>query len=194
MLSFGNKKLPGTTAIWGLPQGITCPGKTKWCTRWCYSKKAERLYKHTRMKRAKNLEVSKLSYFSAMMSGEIHYNLAKITAVRIHSSGDFYNQEYLNKWIEIMNRFPKLLFTAYTKSKLDYSKLPKNCILFFSVDESTKPQDLKWYLAQGKRMAYANIAKVPENTIICPAKKKIGCGNCRICYSKSKKNVWFKKH
>lgn len=192
MLSFGNKKLPGTTAIWSLPCQITCPNKTKWCTRWCYSQKAERLYKNTVKSRTRNLEYSKLDYFTGMMSGEIIQNIKKISAIRIHASGDFYNQKYLDKWIEIMNNFPRLLFTTYTKSILDYSKLPSNCVLFFSVDESTRPSDLKWYLAQGKRMAYAD-TEVPENAIICPA-KTTGCGECKVCYSKSKKSVWFKRH
>ena len=36
-------------------------------------------------------------------------------AVRIHDSGDFFTRDYLNGWIELANRFPWILFYAYTK-------------------------------------------------------------------------------
>lgn len=36
--------------------------------------------------------------------------------VRIHASGDFFNQEYFDMWIEIAKENPSILFWAYTKS------------------------------------------------------------------------------
>ena len=51
----------------------------------------------------------------------------KNSFIRIHDSGDFYSQAYLNNWIEIAGAFPKKTFYAYTKSiHLDFSRLPKN--------------------------------------------------------------------
>lgn len=36
-------------------------------------------------------------------------------AVRVHDSGDFYSDEYLDAWIEIARSVPDVLFYAYTK-------------------------------------------------------------------------------
>jgi len=35
---------------------------------------------------------------------------------RIHSSGDFFSQNYFNAWLEVAKLFPKIIFYAYTKS------------------------------------------------------------------------------
>ena len=56
-------------------------------------------------------------------------DLAGIRAktIRVHDSGDFYNQDYLNKWIAIAKQFPDKKFYAYTKSfHLNYSEMPSN--------------------------------------------------------------------
>jgi len=42
-------------------------------------------------------------------------------SIRIHESGDFYNGEYLQAWIEVARRKPNIEFYAYTKS-LPYLK------------------------------------------------------------------------
>jgi hypothetical protein len=36
-------------------------------------------------------------------------------AVRIHDSGDFFNTDYLHGWMALADRFPAILFYAYTK-------------------------------------------------------------------------------
>lgn len=36
-------------------------------------------------------------------------------AVRVHDSGDFYSDEYLDAWVEIAKEIPDVLFYAYTK-------------------------------------------------------------------------------
>jgi hypothetical protein len=47
--------------------------------------------------------------------------------VRLHDSGDFYSQGYLDSWATIAQTFPHVIFYAYTKSlHLDMSKLPPN--------------------------------------------------------------------
>ena len=40
----------------------------------------------------------------------------KKNQVRIHESGDFYNNEYLAAWIKVAKTMPKIEFYAYTKS------------------------------------------------------------------------------
>jgi hypothetical protein len=44
--------------------------------------------------------------------------------IRVHDSGDFYNQEYIDKWHQIASQNPDKKFYAYTKSlDLDWKKL-----------------------------------------------------------------------
>lgn len=56
-------------------------------------------------------------------------DLAKISnpIVRIHDSGDFFSQGYLNAWFQIAAEHPEKKFYAYTKSlHLDYQAKPDN--------------------------------------------------------------------
>lgn len=53
--------------------------------------------------------------------------------VRIHSSGDMISQNYFDAWIDLANKYPKIIFYAYTKSLPLWVKrlgqIPKNLIL-----------------------------------------------------------------
>jgi hypothetical protein len=52
---------------------------------------------------------------------------SKATHVRIHDSGDFYSQSYVDAWIETAKALNGVVFYAYTKSlDLDYSAAPSN--------------------------------------------------------------------
>lgn len=54
--------------------------------------------------------------------------------VRVHDSGDFFSQDYLDSWFEIARTFPDKKFYAYTKSiHLDRSKTPSNFQIVQSV-------------------------------------------------------------
>ena len=52
---------------------------------------------------------------------------SKATHVRIHDSGDFYAQSYVDAWVNIAKALPGVVFYAYTKSlDLDYASAPGN--------------------------------------------------------------------
>ncbi len=54
--------------------------------------------------------------------------------VRIHDSGDFFSQEYLDAWLSICRQLPDKVFYAYTKSMhLNFSKKPRNLKVVQSV-------------------------------------------------------------
>ena len=47
-----------------------------------------------------------------------------------HDSGDFYNQEYFNKWCDIAEALPHIIFYAYTKTlNLDWENKPTNLVI-----------------------------------------------------------------
>jgi hypothetical protein len=65
---------------------------------------------------------------------DIEINKKKADAVRIHDSGDFYNNEYIEKWVNIAMLNPNVNFYAYTKSIPLFKgrNLPKNMDVIFS--------------------------------------------------------------
>jgi len=136
MLSYHNTKinhlqehLGVRCAAFDLPCGWTCPFAKDCRTKvievdgkrhaemtgkfQCYASKAELLYPSVYRKRQVNLAASKADNFAELMIGEIKSEAVKI--VRIHSSGDFYNGKYIEKWINIIESLPEVTFFGYTK-------------------------------------------------------------------------------
>ena len=130
LFSRGNKKLPKETLIWNLPSGKTCPSSTPLCTKWCYAKKAERLYPNVLPSRIKKFKFSKSVNFVKNVIKELTSYKFNWEQVRIHESGDFYSQKYLNDWFKIINKFNNKIFYCYTKSyQLDWSNYQNSFIL-----------------------------------------------------------------
>jgi hypothetical protein len=138
MLSVGfNRKLAKNIGVFNLPCISTCPGKTTYCNCHCYAKKAERLYPNVVTHRKNNLKLSKQPEFIKKFLAEI--TISSLTKVRFHESGDAYSQKYLDKIIEITQQTPNVSYLMYTRSHmLDFSKAPKNLVIYFSADSTTK--------------------------------------------------------
>ncbi len=128
----GNAKLGSFISTFSLPAGHTCPGamdclskanrqtgkltdgkQTKFR---CFAASAEALYPIVRESRWNNFElVKKLS--SEELAELIQASLPKkCHTVRIHVSGDFFNEVYFLGWLLAANNNPNILFYAYTKS------------------------------------------------------------------------------
>jgi hypothetical protein len=65
---------------------------------------------------------------------------SKFKFVRVHESGEFYSQEYVNKWYEIAKHCPNVTFYAYTKrlGEFDFKNLKslQNFVLHNSLYEN----------------------------------------------------------
>ena len=129
----------GVVYEWNLPTGHTCPfadvclvkvnretGKfeNNSTAYKCYAASAER-FPGVRNHRWNN--------FDYVMNGGIPEIPIKATAIRIHASGDFFNQKYFDMWLQICRDNPKVEFWAYTKS-LNYwvkriNEIPNNLVL-----------------------------------------------------------------
>jgi len=195
ILSLGNRKLQDDIAIFNLPHRRTCPGATPECKKYCYAQKAERLYKATLPYRELNFKTSKTKHFVKDVIAALSNIQHKVRAVRIHESGDFYNQEYLNKWVEIAKAFPKIIFTAYTKSlhlNFTEAKRLKNMVLFASIDPTTPKYMLDRNTLKYKATVIKPGQKIPRGYFECPG----SCRNfnCTHCYHKKTKNVAFHQH
>lgn len=92
----------------------TCPGASA-CRAVCYAKQGRYLMPNVRDARAANVKASILPSFINNAVSDLGKR-RKYNTVRIHDSGDFYSQEYYDKWCEIARRLPDRIFYAYTKS------------------------------------------------------------------------------
>lgn len=193
----GNMKLPKETLNFSLPPEESCPGATKECKKHCYAKKAYRIYPSTRVAWKENYKLSHHENFVVWMIFEL-YEFRNWKQFRIHTSGDFYSQEYLEKWFRIARQFPQKIFYAYTKSLLlDFSNKPKNFIVIASVDKQIKGIERR--ANRLKKLGFDGIASVVDKDykrqgteVICPA----DCRKCSYCFVKTDKlkEIKFKKH
>lgn len=156
LLSFGvgNAKLGKNIHTFSLPAGHTCPGafacmakadrKTGKITDGpdqqfrCFAASAEAIYPSTRNSRWRNLELLRKARTRGAMAELINASLPEnATIVRVHVSGDFYNEEYFMAWMAVGHARPHVKFYAYTKSLPLWKKLiewvPDNFVLTASL-------------------------------------------------------------
>jgi hypothetical protein len=159
----------GTVYEFNLPTGSTCPfadgckvtvdrhtGKfdVKKGAYMCYAASAER-FPGVRKHRWDN--------FIAVKNGEIPQLPLGCNSVRIHMSGDFFNQAYFDMWLRIADKHPEVEFWAYTKS-LQYwiariDDIPQNMVLTASYGGKQDSLIDKYNLKNVK--VYANALLVP---------------------------------
>jgi len=194
-ISFGNRKLPKDTLIFNIPARVTCPGRTELCGGACYALKAEKMYMAVLPARQGNFEASRENSFIADMITVIYKSSHKIKRVRVHESGDFYNQRYLGSWFSIAREFPGITFYAYTKSfHLDFKGLPDNFVLIASFDQTTREASRLTYESKKKKY-FSNTftivdRKAPATKSTCPG----DCRTCSRCWMAKGKNILVNLH
>lgn len=215
-VSYGNEKLVSTDLVrflvWSIPAIVTCPYRCKGCENDCYAKKSEKNYSDCLPCHYRNLIYSLRDDFVDLMTEYLnnqifnkrtacHKALLKGGKVifRIHESGDFYNQEYANKWIEIAKRFPMVTFTAYTKSLIYFknAELPQNFVVLNSVwqdmNKEVKKESYKGTVYTALRNDQIDCMKTYHKNMITYHKNKrytknhvvnktiCGCSDCATC-------------
>lgn len=129
----GNAKLGVNTAIFSLPAGFTCPGALNCLSRAdrktgklkegkhnifrCYAASAENLFGNVRKGRWNNFDKLRgktLPQLVELINRSIPRRNTHL--VRVHSSGDFFTQNYFDAWVEVARLNPHLIFYAYTKA------------------------------------------------------------------------------
>lgn len=180
----GNHKLDSGIITFDIPAtqdicGRICEG--------CYAIKAQKLYKAVLPSRERKLELSKQPSFVGLATSAI--NVLNPNYVRLHASGEFYSQEYVDKWYEIAKQLPSRAFYAYTKRLSDFNfqgiKALPNFVLVNSL--------------HGGRINYGALSDNKSNLHVCPdhSTKEIICGSsCTYCMTKEAQHngVFFKKH
>ena len=132
-ISKGNRKLHSCVAVWSLPARTTCPGAGK-CIYYCYAFKVQKGLNGVVLNaRENNLKASQCSDFVQRMIALILR--LHVVAVRVHESGDFYDQTYLNLWTKVARQLPWIRFYTFTKS-LHLDLTPLTSLQNFTVIKS----------------------------------------------------------
>ena len=145
LLTSGNAKLKKTAKlnkciikVFSLPAGGTCPFAGA-CKNWCYATTGNYCFPTVKAKHLNNFRISCSVSFADAIWGELKEIVAKAKGkkvwVRLHDTGDFYNDDYTNNWLTIMRKVPNVEFYAYTKSHPLFKKkiIPANFTLLPSV-------------------------------------------------------------
>ena len=170
-MKLGNAKLK-TTALFDIPAGYTCPQAKDCYTKAdrdtghlkigkdaifrCYAASSENRYPNVRKLRWHNYDLLKgksVSEMATLIIDSVRLNsFDDIERFRIHSSGDFFSQDYFDAWIEVAKHYPNVLFYAYTKAlsywiaRLDV--IPTNIVLTASkggkMDDLIERHNLKF--------------------------------------------------
>lgn len=145
----GNAKLGKNIFTFSLPAGHACPFANECLSKAdkltgkltdgpntqfrCFAASAEAVYPNVRLARWHNFDLlKKLTTVDA--TNLILQSLPKkANIVRIHVSGDFFNESYFLAWLQVAKLRPEVLFYAYTKSLIywvNYIKeIPTNLVL-----------------------------------------------------------------
>lgn len=112
-LSNGNTKLAKDGIwSWNLPAGHTCPGKGD-CFGFCYAMTGHQAMGRAKEIRQDNFGTAERDDFVPKMNEALK---SVGDRIRVHDSGDFYSQDYVNKWADIAKANPHKNFYAYTKA------------------------------------------------------------------------------
>ena len=206
LLKSGNHKLSKNILIWDLPSIVTCKGACLGC----YAVKAERIYKNTRVMRAFHYAImlmafddtSKKEHLKQVIISEInrHVVMYNKPILRLHSSGDFFNNYYVAFWLEIAKECSNINIYSYSK------QLPNNYIddinsMFdnFNIIKSMPCINKKYYINFGSHeyieKLHDDLISDGQKAVVCSygTDKEVQCGtNCTACLHCS--NVLFYKH
>jgi hypothetical protein len=155
--------IKGRKLSFGLLPHVTCPGRTEFCKE-CYVTGTYRyknvpglLARNTNtllklVRSDKKLPMLGQSIPPTLLDGSYNQKTSAmainlfqmvfksqaphIGQFRIHWSGDFFNQDYLEAWKRVARAIPDVKFWVYTRCfRLNFADTPKNLIVFASADK-----------------------------------------------------------
>lgn len=187
----GNVKVKAL--LFSLPPVQACLNH-KSCASTCYAVKSYRQYPSVRNLWNDNMLLATTNLWSLYDDLRTQLKTTKQNIVRIHQSGDFISQAYVDMWATIATEFPNVLFYAYTK--VDH-------LFDFSRFEALPNTNLITSMINGQRnygsLSYVTKLASDTGAIVCPAthgenKDSVKCGlTCFHCMTKGAK-VTFVQH
>jgi hypothetical protein len=189
LLVMGNGKVSKEVALFDLPPKLTCLNNEK-CWHYCYAYSIEAVYPWVAFYRKEKLKETMMGSFVQRMITELQ--VKKVKYCRPHSAGDFYSQEYVNKWVRIVKARPQTQFFTFTKAMkiLDFSELkalPNFNLMSSVLSDGEMNFDLP-ILVQMLSNKY-DLPICPNSK---PYKKGLCMGECKLCLTA--KGVLFNFH
>ena len=192
-LTYGNHKIPNTTAIFNMGTATDCPSKKLGLCKVvnngikCYAYKAEQQYKEKvldhREQQAKYWKNTSKEQIVTDIIKKTSTKRKPITHLRINESGDFHTQEDVNKLSYISKQIKQTLnITTYgytARSDLDFTEC--HALIKGSGHDSGN---------NGKCITIKSESDNPEGFIICPG----SCKTCNLCKINTQLNISFIKH
>jgi hypothetical protein len=128
----GNAKLSSSIGTFSLPAGHTCPfaneclskanrltGKIvdgQHCKFRCFAASQEMIFTNVRHARWNNFDLLRFAGTVEKMAEMIQDSLPwGISIIRVHVSGDFFNEKYFLAWLNVAINNPHITFYGYTK-------------------------------------------------------------------------------
>jgi hypothetical protein len=191
-LTYGNEKLKGIL-IWDLPAITTCPSCAE-CKGSCYAVKAQVRYPMTMAFRWTNLLLYLLDpvWTEKQILSQMINRSRGYESLRIHSSGDFFDQEYIDWWEGIVRYLRaqtpgpwKIYSYSKADARVDLSGLQTQGV---NIVSSILPQGgINFTLHKGKkgveeaRILARQTNEAGARAIVCPAtlRKGVKCGSKR---------------
>lgn len=203
LLVLGNGKL-GPIYHFDLPAGkdYSCPGESTYCRALCYAKHGTFRFPSVQRKYQSNWELAQeLDVLVASLILELR-QLSLGSVVRIHTSGDFFNADYIEVWATLAEGFPEVRFYAYTRSWRVPELLPAleslgrlpNVQIWGSTDPTTGPVPAGW-----REATMVKDWSQASGMIHCPEQtgRKRDCRSCGICFAAKLRTdvcLAFKEH
>ena len=190
VMTEGNMKIDKRVLIFNLPPIKSCPNCQS-CRDTCYAVPAYRQYPYVwemydaNFKLAQNDRRSLVWYIERQLEQK-KKSRRGLVAVRVHSSGDFFSQDYVDMWAEIARRHPDVKFYAYTKADKALDMAPLDELPNFNVIRSMVAGKWRNY---GAPKYIEKVKTANPDAVICPAigHPDIHCGNqCNYCIEGSK--------
>lgn len=183
--------------VWNLPPVATCPGASDLCTTYCYNADPrEDVFPIEKWLNNWRLSLYQPDLVERKIVESVRSAGGK-SAFRIHSSGDFFSEEYVLLWERIISSLPDTDFWTYTRSWVKRSILRalerlrslENVQVFASWDNTMPPPPQGWRRA----IVITHEHEVRPSGIICP--EQVGevedCAHCRYCIRRGGKGDVF---
>lgn len=163
-----------------LPSGevfSTCP-QAGVCAQFCYARNGTYLFPAVKKRHVENLMLylNNPSGFVGLMSTELvkpRYRGGKW--VRIHDSGDFFSDEYLEMWLDIARIFPDVTFYAYTKEVSRFKRIVER--KYWSVGKQDwypiKPANFLYLYSMGGKEDHLVNKDVDRHAEVFPSKEAL---------------------
>jgi hypothetical protein len=108
------------------------------CGAFCYAKSGTYMFSNVRKAHMEKLDLVlfRRDEWKRLINEELSLKKYDGKYIRIHDSGDFFNEQYALDWLEVASNNPQCIFYAYTKEVSMFKRLkpqlPENFITIFS--------------------------------------------------------------